>query len=604
MIINDLIKHYNHMLELGQTQPYGWTVDNVPYALVVGHDGALNHIATLGDTSKKTVRNDIVAPMAPVRSTNIAARFGCDTGEYLLADPHKSNETKALDKYRILRQLWHEVLDDVNEPIAKTALAFVDREPQWQTAQTLIGDDEWPKIAMYNMTLMIDSELLIANPIIKQAWSDYYEAKTNANNNDSMQSLASGQMVIPVLTHPKIKGVVGAQSSGATLISTNSDAACSYGHEKNANSPMSAYEANAYVAAVNTMLKDWTHVQHIDNTTVLAWADADTPAYTEIIEHDVFGNTTDTQQSDTEQIDKEATKQLSETMWQATKALAQGKSYDFNGVKLNPDQHCSMLGLDPQSARLSIAFYLRDTMGDFCANIDHHRQDMSIAGRMNNTPPAWLIVKQTVNADSNKVAAAPNMQADVINAILHGNLYPTALVRKVQERIRAEHDINAVKAAIIKAYYTRLARMRPNNPITTSQFREILTVSLNTESEYTPYVLGRMMAVYENIQKAANPKIKATIKDKYFAQAAATPASIYPIMGRIIEKRMKQLERNNPGAAVRLSKQLGEIASKLPDRYPIKLTLDEQGAFQLGYYQQKQADIEAAIQTKNAKAEN
>lgn len=126
-------------------------------------------------------------------------------------------------------------------------------------------------------------------------------------------------------------------------------------------------------------------------------------------------------------------------------------------------------------------------------------------------------------------------------------------------------------------------------------------MALNEDSTYEPYVLGRMMAIYEAIQYAANPNIKATIKDKYFSQAAATPATVFPLMGKLVEKRMKQLERSNPGAAVRLSKQLGSIASKLPDRYPAKLTLDEQGAFQLGYYQERQAGIEAAIAAKNAK---
>ena len=80
------------------------------------------------------------------------------------------------------------------------------------------------------------------------------------------------------------------------------------------------------------------------------------------------------------------------------------------------------------------------------------------------------------------------------------------------------------------------------------------------------------------------------------------PAKVYPIVGALIEKRMKQLMRDKPGLATNLSKQLGEIADKLPERYPKHLTLDEQGAFQLGYYQQRQADIEAAVTAKAAKA--
>lgn len=617
MIINDLIDHYNHMLALGQTQPYGWSVDNVPYALVIDNNGLVQHVVQLGDPNAKKPRNDIAAPIAPTRSSNTKPRFGCDTGEYMTADPHKKGENKGLERYHALGELWHAVLDNTDTPMAHAMLAYVDRDPQWERIQHIVDDeDTWVAIAAYTMTLMIDGQLAIAEPSIKQAWSNYAAIQAdNAIDTDStaMQSLVSGHIINPALIHPKIKGVNSAQSSGATLISANAQSSESYGNKQNTNAPMSEREAYAYTAAINTMLKDWRHVQHLDNTTVLAWADADTPAYTDIITYDVFGNKTGNTTTDKNQPDKAATDKLSEMMWQATAALANGKPYDFDGQTLDPNQHCSILGIDPQAARLSVAFYLRDTMGAFCTNLAHHQDDMRIAGlKDGKIPSAWLIARQTINDASKTAKVAPNLQSDIMQAILNGTMYPKQLIRAVQTRIKADKDINATKAAIIKAYYSRMARLYPNSPIInqssqhskSGNIKEVLTVGLNTDSDYTPYVLGRMFATYERIQKAANPNIKATIKDKYFAQACTMPAKVYPIIGALIEKRMKQLMRDKPGLATNLSKQLGEIADKLPERYPKHLTLDEQGAFQLGYYQQRQADIETAMAAKAAKTAN
>lgn len=51
-------------------------------------------------------------------------------------------------------------------------------------------------------------------------------------------------------------------------------------------------------------------------------------------------------------------------------------------------------------------------------------------------------------------------------------------------------------------------------------------MALNEDSNNTAYILGREFAVLEAIQEDANPGINATIKDKYFNSACATPRNI------------------------------------------------------------------------------
>lgn len=111
-------------------------------------------------------------------------------------------------------------------------------------------------------------------------------------------------------------------------------------------------------------------------------------------------------------------------------------------------------------------------------------------------------------------------------------------------------------------------------------------MSLNEASTNVPYTLGRLFAVYEALQEAANPGINATIKDKYFNSASATPAVIFPILDNLAQKHLRKL---NQGQRVYYDKQIGQIKNILGETNPVRLSLPEQGSFNLGYYHQKQA---------------
>lgn len=110
-------------------------------------------------------------------------------------------------------------------------------------------------------------------------------------------------------------------------------------------------------------------------------------------------------------------------------------------------------------------------------------------------------------------------------------------------------------------------------------------MALNEESTYVPYNLGRLFAVLEHIQQEANPGINATIKDKYFSSAAATPAKIFPLLVDLAQKHLRKL---NEGSKVAFSKQVQNIMEHLDEGYPAHMTMPEQGAFQIGYYHQTQ----------------
>ena len=144
-------------------------------------------------------------------------------------------------------------------------------------------------------------------------------------------------------------------------------------------------------------------------------------------------------------------------------------------------------------------------------------------------------------------------------------------------RIRAEREITPGRAAILKAYY--LKNTNPYCP------KEVLTVGLNENSTNIPYTLGRLFSVYEAVQESANPGINATIKDKYFNTASATPATIFPILDNLCQKHLRKLDT---GLRITYDRQIGKLKDVLGECYPSRLSLPEQGSFNLGYYHQKQ----------------
>ena len=111
-------------------------------------------------------------------------------------------------------------------------------------------------------------------------------------------------------------------------------------------------------------------------------------------------------------------------------------------------------------------------------------------------------------------------------------------------------------------------------------------MSLNENSTNIPYTLGRIFAVYEVVQEVANPGINTTIMDKYFNSASATPAMIFPILDNLCQKHLRKLQ---PKRACYYDKLISSLKSILSESYPGRLSLPEQGSFNIGYYHQKAA---------------
>jgi CRISPR-associated protein Csd1 len=251
-----------------------------------------------------------------------------------------------------------------------------------------------------------------------------------------------------------------------------------------------------------------------------------------------------------------------------------------------------ILGLSPVGeGRISVRFFITDLFEKIVGNIMAHYRDLEIVKEFSDQPDYLTIRRvlyETVSKKSSDRNATPLLAGAVFRSILTNTPYPAVLYYAIINRIRADMDdsqkgirkINYTRAAIIKAFLARKYRHQPRHP-----FKEVLTMSLNEQSNYPPYVLGRLFAVLEKSQKDANPKLNKTIKDRYFTSACASPRIAFPTLLRLSQHHIAKAEYGY--ANDRRIQELLNLLDLEENPIPARLTLDEQGAFVLGYYHQR-----------------
>ena len=571
MMLQALVEYYEDQERAGKISAPGWGPEKLSYALYLSSDGQLEQITCIkvaAEKGKKLVPNIINMPMAVQRSSSkIAPNFLWDNSEYILGITAKNDKAeRALQRWEVCAKLHLQLLEQVDSPAANALKGFFTTwNPNEAMEHPLLQDCLDDILSGANMTFRFRGQYVSEDPEIRAAWQNYYDG---SEDGAEMTCLVTGKKGMVVRLHPVIKGVQGAYTGGAKLVSFKEDSTWSYGKEQGFNAPTGEYAAFAYGAALNHLLADWKHVVRIGDTTVLCWAKGGEPAYQGFFGVCLFGQETAYRQTEVQDM---------------LKQLAEGNAVDFDETKLDPQKPFYILGLAPNAARLSVRFFQRNSFGAILKNIQKHYRQTEIVRPSYDpfqTVPLWKLLSATVNQNSKDKKPSNVMSGEVLRAVLNGTRYPATLRNGVNLRIRAEHTVTRERAAIIKAYYLRNPCVEFEHP------EEVFTVSLNRESNNLPYNLGRLFSVLEAIQAAANPGINSTIRDKYFNSACATPSVVFPTLIKLAQKHLRKI---GGGLAVVYSKQLQEIMDKLDENYPARLTLPEQGSFQLGYYHQTSA---------------
>lgn len=582
MILQALVRAYEALAADGRLDKPGWLEAKVSWSLELDEDGRLKRIYPVGESDakgKRTVRA-MKLPEMVKRSSGVAANFLCDNAMYMLGVDSKGKKARALKCYSACAELHRRLLDGVDSLMARAICRFFQ---QWdaENAEThpllapILDELKGGGNLVFSMREVFAQNV----PEIRAAWDKAYGDRADAPHG---RCLVTGEIGPIRILHPSIKGVAGAQATGASLVSFNGAAYESYGRvdDQGMNAPVGERAAFAYGAALNYMLREPDYHTRLGSTTVVYWAESAQRSYSVLLAQ-LMGKVDDG-------VDQTLLKNV-------VRDLRSGRTAMLDGVPLQPDNQFYFLGLAPNASRLSVRFFLQNSVRAFAENLHEHQKRMEIA-RPSFDPreelSIWAMLNETANPKSTDKKPPDELVGEVMRAILMNAPYPASLFAQVEVRIRAEQDINRGKAAILKAYLDKnVVRDQDGHPM-----KEVLTVKLNEETSYAPYVLGRLFAVLESLQQSANPGINATIRDRYFNSACATPAQVFPTLIKLAQNHLNKLD---DGLSIYYDKRMSDLCGRLTESLPKHLTLEEQGVFQLGYYHQRQA-----LFTKKEEKEN
>lgn len=572
MILTALYQHYQTLKELNTVPVPGWETGRVSFALRLDGDGKLLDLMPTTETDttgKKPVTRPLGMrlPLGVKRTVGVAANFLWDNATYLLGIP-KRDPKRDLLCFQSSAELHRRLLEPVDHPAAQAVCRFF---AEWKPEQAA----EHPVLLPYleelkkggNLVFRVDGIFLHEVPAVQAAWDKEY----NKPPADAAlaQCLITGERAPIARLHPAIKGVRGGQPTGTALVSFNAPAFLSYGKEQNYNAPVSEDAAFAYTTALNALLADKEHCLLLGDTTVVYWPGAAEPAYADFF---------------TAALDPGRNQAFPEAdLARGMEAIRQGRPFPFGDAELFPDTDFFILGLAPNAARLSVRFFYRSTFGALGSNLLEHYRRLEILRPPKAQPylSPWAMLRETANQNAKEKEPPSTLLGAVMRAILENGPYPATLFSTVLLRIRADHDINWQRAAILKAWFLQNRKDK-------SHYKEAATVKLNEDTNYLPYLLGRLFSLLENIQDAATPGLNATIKDRYFNSASATPAAVFPLLLRLEQNHMKVLKRDKTGLAITLDRQLREIMGRINETFPVHMNQEDQGTFVLGYYHQTQ----------------
>ena len=581
MILQALHGYYERMSAEPDSgmPPYGTSVENISFALVLDADGKLRGIEDLREQEGKKLRpRKMAVPAAEKKASAIKPNFLWDTTKYVLGKDHDKKQKRTDQCHAAFIALIKTYCSGADPGLA-AVLKFIENEDK-----DISNFPNYEEVIGSNVVFRLEGErgFVHDRPAARRAWATCLAQREKGVLG---QCLITGESERPIARlHPSVKN----NSTGASIVSFNLSAFESYGKKKSFNAPVSQEAAFCYVAALNYLLNSKNHQKvAIGDADVAFWAERSSPA--EDFLADIFdpvpgppsaGVVTD--------------HQTSVKIYDLLQAVRSGR----RAVDIVPDLDESvrffLLALSPNAARLSIRFWEVDTVGGLLHKIGQYFRDLEIVCAYDDAPEfpslgRLLCHTATLNKSEN---ISPVLAGGMARAMLTGARYPQSLLpvvlgriraerekgaqaKKALGRIRTEHIMMYYRAALIKAFLTRNTQME-------------VPVSLDPERTDRPYLLGRLFAVLEKIQEEAVPNANTTIKDRYLGSASATPGQVFHMLLKNSANHTAKLRKDSEKSklAYYYDNMVQDIMSALSE-FPTTQSAEDQGLFMIGYYHQR-----------------
>ncbi|MBI4727248.1 type I-C CRISPR-associated protein Cas8c/Csd1 [candidate division TA06 bacterium] len=541
--------------------PEGFELKEIPFILVLTKNGKPVDLMPMYEGEGKNRRaKKYFVPKSVKRSSGVAANLLWDNPEYALGVKIKTKDKRLREMHEAFKQCIRDLKITDDEGI-KAVMKFLDNDEKEEALARFKESLDMMKKEGANLTFKLaDDEAIVCNrPAVEKAITE----ALRADNGEALFCLVAGKRDNVERLHPPIKGVWGAQTTGANIVSFNLDPFKSYGKVQGANSPVGKKAAFAYTTALNDLLgRDSKQRMQVGDASTVFWSEKETEFEKQVVEF--FGEPP----KDDPDRNVRAVQSLFRSPQTGTMTADDDKTRFY------------VLGLSPNASRIAVRFWVVDTVASMAGKIRRHFDDLRIVHGpkdMEYFPLFRLLVSLAVQGKADNIP--PNLAGDTMRAILEGFPYPQTLLGAAIRRIHAEREVTYYRAALIKACLNRANRIKKNDN------EKEITVGLDINNTNIGYRLGRLFATLEKIQQEANPGINATIRDKFYGAASSTPVTVFGNLMRLKNHHLAKLE--NKGRVINLERLIGEIMDGIAD-FPPHLTLENQGRFAIGYYHQMQ----------------
>ena len=590
-ILQELDRYYGRMAARGDVVPPGWSMEPVGVVLELDADGTLLGVLPWVDEKRKP-RKAGVPKWFGRSGSGSTPYFLWDNAAYALGLGAKDPAKTARD-HAAFRALHLDALADELDEGLQALRRFLET---WVPDRARVPDLDDKALAL-NVAFRLRGETTLLHQ--RPAAAAHVERmRAVGPGGETGFCLVRGARLPLVRLHPKIKGVDGAAMAEVPLVSFNVDAFASYGKEQGFNAPTSEDAAFRYGAALNALLaRGGANRLRVADATVAFWADAsalDAAVAEQRAQaaEDMFGSMFVDRAPRDEDSEGAADMQQAGRVREKLADVARGAASPVLAPELRDGVRFHVLALAPNTARLQVRAWMSDDFSRFATALERHRADLAIE------PPPWrdrfpgvqrLLLRTTALQEKPENIPA-GLTGAVLTAVLGDTPYPRTWLAAVVTRLRAGDDPSrGWHAAAIKAC---LSRIFP---------KEKFPVSLDPANPSQAYQLGRLFAVLEAAQYAALGRVNASIADRYYGAASATPARVFGPLLRGARTHISTARKLRRGGWI--EPRIEEIMDALPAGLPPSLRLEEQGRFAIGYYHERAHSRARAAEAKEARTD-
>lgn len=569
MILNALADYYQRLADDPSTDiaPPGFEQKAISFCIVLDAKGHFENLRDIREGTGKNRKGRIsLVPKSIKRAAGIAANLLWDRAPYVLAKalPEKDKDMDKLSARAIQQhQAFLERIEETFPGCTDTGLQAVLHFLKTGDFSQVFAHAVWRDVEENggNISFILSGE----NELVCQRSEVVAAILENVKPEGHLQVCAiRGIEEVPAKLHTAIKGVWGAQSSGANIVSFNLDAFRSFRKKQGFNAPVGQSTEFAYTTALNHLLeKDSGQRMQVGDASTVFWAKDACDFESDFLDY--------------------LSPQKGEEAVSYDKIKGLLSAVKTGIPPTEEEMPFYVLGLAPNASRIAIRFWHDGNVKEIKERIAQHFQDLEMI-RAPHDPEFLSLFQLLVSTATERKAdnIPPHLGGEVARAVLTGTPYPRTLFANAVRRCKAEQKIDFARASILKGFLTRNARISKTN-------QKEVSMGLDRTYDNIGYVLGRLFAVLERIQEQAQGRgLNKTIRDTYFGAAASSPLVVFNRLDQLSVHHRAKI-RNSGKSTVWLEQLLQEVMGLVPPQgIPPILSLEDQGRFAIGYYHQRQ----------------